>query len=59
MKAKKKIWIPIAVLVLLGIAAAIAVPRILEAVNRDAPKMEEPVNVTVDAPGVGEITRLP
>lgn len=57
MKAKKKIWIPIAVLVLLGIAAAIAVPRILEAVNRDAPKMEEPVNVTVDAPGVGEITR--
>lgn len=57
MKIKKKIAIPIAVAVVLGIAAAIAVPRVLEAVNREQPQLEAPVSVSADTPGIGDISR--
>lgn len=57
MKIKKKIVIPIVILVVLGIVAAIAVPRILEVVSREAPQMEAPVSVSADTPGIGEIAR--
>lgn len=56
MKSKKKIVIPIVILVVLGIAAAIAIPRVMQAVNREAPQLEAPVSVSVDTPGIGEIT---
>lgn len=55
MKIKKQIVIPIVIVLVLGIAAGIAVPRILQAVNRQAPQLEAPVSVSADTPGIGEI----
>ena len=55
MKSKKKIVIPVVILVILGIAAAIAIPRVLEAANKETPELEAPVNISVDTPGVGGI----
>ena len=57
MKSKKKIVIPVVILVILGIVAAIAIPRVLEAANKETPELEAPVNISVDTPGVGEITQ--
>lgn len=55
MKIKKKIVIPLVIVAVLGIAAGIAIPRVLEVVNRQAPQLEAPVNVSADTPGIGEI----
>ena len=52
MKIKKQIVIPIVIVLVLGIAAGIAVPRILQAVNRQAPQLEAPVSVSAEGAGL-------